>query len=116
MPEEVWFSTTGGVGVNLGCRLRRNFVALMEISPSFLGKARFWCQDPTKNQLSQLKLLILFCTILARAAFRKIPASYRNKSFSKRNDSCISFIVLISGQSVSGHIHPYLRSSDQEID
>ena len=31
------------------CILRR--IARKEISPSFLGKASFWCQDPTKNQL-----------------------------------------------------------------
>src|SRR6266702_5899563 len=36
--------------------------------------------------------------ILARAAFQKIPASYQNKSSSKRNNSCIGFIVLIPEQ------------------
>jgi hypothetical protein len=40
-------------------------------------------------------LEVLFCPILARATFRKIPALYRNKSSLKRNDSCIGFIVLI---------------------
>jgi len=29
-------------------------IARKEISPSYLGKARVWCQDPTKNQLGQL--------------------------------------------------------------
>ena len=28
-------------------------IARKEISPSYLGKARFWCQDPPKIQLSQ---------------------------------------------------------------
>ena len=40
----------------------------------------------------------LFCPILAQAAFRKIPALYRNKSSSKMNDLCIGFIVLIPEQ------------------
>src|SRR6266568_5426638 len=48
--------------------------------------------------LFQNESCIVFCPILARAAFRKSPASYRNKSSSKRNDSCIGFIVLIPEQ------------------
>ena len=40
----------------------------------------------------------VFCLILARAAFRKILAPYRNKSSLKRHNSCIGFIVLIPEQ------------------
>ena len=40
----------------------------------------------------------VLCPILARVAFRKIPALYQNKSSLKRNGSCIGFIVLIPEQ------------------
>ena len=40
----------------------------------------------------------MFYAILAQAAFRKIPALYRNKSSLKRKDSCIGFIVILSTQ------------------
>ena len=51
-----------------------------------------------KPELATGKNKGLFCSIPARAVFRKIPASYRNKSSSKRNDSYIGFIVLIPEQ------------------
>ena len=56
------------------------------------------CEAIQNSYAICLIFISLFCPMPAHGSFRKISASYRNRSSSKRNKSCIGFIVLIPEQ------------------